>query len=156
MLLQLEGPAVEGAGHVEGGIAVFEAAIAERQDDLALRDKAPVEIRDAVVGPGVRPGIGAGVTHRKAPWNSGARVSAKSSTAARSLSASVSSSAMDNAIMPRLANKMPRATRSSEKSSVSRLRPLAPAAAGRMARSVMSTPIMEPIPVNSIAMPRRR
>ena len=33
-------------------------------------------------------------------------------TAARSLSASASSSAIDNAIMPRLANQMPRATRS--------------------------------------------
>src|ERR1043166_7317432 len=98
MLLQLEGAAVEGAGHVESGVAVFEAAIAERQDDLALRDKAAVKIGDAVVGPGIRPGIGAGVAHREAPWNNGARVSAKSSTAARSLSASVSSSAIDNAI----------------------------------------------------------
>src|SRR4051794_18839620 len=104
MLLQLEGAAMEGAGHVESGVAVFEAAVAERQHDLALRDKAAVEISHAVVGPSL--------THLRPPSNNGARVSAKSSTAARSLSASASSSAIDNAIMPRLANQMPRSTRS--------------------------------------------
>src|SRR5437763_16941841 len=102
MLLQLERPTVEGTSHVEGGVAVFEAAVAERQHDLALRDKAAVEISHAVVGPSL--------THQRPPSNSGARVSAKSSTAARSLSASASSSAIDNAIMPRLANQLPRST----------------------------------------------
>src|SRR5438067_3629165 len=105
MLLQLEGAAMEGAGHVEGGVAVFEAAVAERQHDLALGDDAAVEVGDPVVRPAV-------VAHSSAPSNNGARVSAKSSTAAMSLSASASSSAIDSAIMPRLANQMPRATRS--------------------------------------------
>src|SRR5436309_2893216 len=105
MLLQLEGAAMEGAGHVEGGIAVFEAAVAEWQHDLALRDDLAVEIGDAVVRPPA-------VAHFWAPSNNGARVSANSSTAAMSLSESASSSAIDNAIMPRLANQMPRATRS--------------------------------------------
>src|SRR5205085_11671196 len=104
MLLQLERPAVESAGHVESGIAVFEAAVAERQHDLALRHDTAVEIRNPVVGPSL--------THQRPPSNNGARASAKSSTAARSLSASASSSAIDKAIMPRLANQMPRATRS--------------------------------------------
>src|SRR5438477_6455232 len=104
MLLQLEGMAVEGAGHVEGRIAVFETAVAERQHDLALGNYPAVEIGDAVVAPGFG--------HEWAPSNSGARVSANSSTAAMSLSESASSSAIDSAIMPRLANQMPRATRS--------------------------------------------
>src|SRR5436305_10650452 len=104
MFLQLERPAVEGTSHIEGGISILEAAVAERQHDLALRDKAAVEISHAVVGPSL--------TYLRPPSNSGARVSAKSSTATRSLSASVSSSAIDSAIMPRLANQMPRATRS--------------------------------------------
>src|SRR6266496_2722073 len=116
MLRELERPAVKGAGHVEGGVAVFEAAVAERHDDLALRHNAAVEIRDAIIGPGIGPGIGRGVgaavAHPLPPSNSGARVSANSSTAATSLSPSASSSAIDNAIMPRLANQMPRATRS--------------------------------------------
>src|SRR5205823_12278165 len=104
MLLQLERPAVEGTSHIEGGIAVFEAAVAERQHDLALRHDTAVEIRNPVVGPSL--------THQRPPSNSGARVSAKSSTAATSVPASVSSSAIDSAIMPRLANQMPRSTRS--------------------------------------------
>src|SRR5437868_13898958 len=104
MLLQLERPAVEGKTHIEGGIAVFEAAVAERQHDLALRHDTAVEISHAVVGPSL--------THQRSPSDNGARVSAKSSTAARSLSAPASSSAIDNAIMPRLANQMPRSTRS--------------------------------------------
>src|SRR5690242_4956531 len=112
MLLQFERPAVEGAGHVESGVAVFEAAVAERQHDLALRHDLAVEVGDPLVRRGVRPGIGWAVAHDRAPWNSGARVSANSSTAAMSLSASASSSAIDSAIMPRLANQMPRATRS--------------------------------------------
>ena len=104
MLLEPERPAVEGAGHVEGGIAVFEAAVAERHDHLALGDDPPVEIRNAV--------IGTSIAHPRPPLNSGARVSANSSTAATSLSPSASSRAIDSAIMPRLANQMPRATRS--------------------------------------------
>src|SRR4051794_34710839 len=100
MLLQLEGAAMEGAGHVEGGVAVFEAAVAERQHDFAFGDDLAVEISDAVVAPGF--------DHQWTPSNSGARVSANSSTAAMSLSESASSSAIDNAIMPRLANQMPR------------------------------------------------
>src|ERR1700730_466670 len=107
MLLQLEGPAMEGAGHVEGSIAVFEAAVAKRQHDLPLGHDLAVEIGDAVI----RPGGGTLVAHGRPPSNSGARVSANSSTAATSLPASVSSSAIDKAIMPRLANQMPRATR---------------------------------------------
>src|ERR1043166_4208340 len=105
MLLQLERPAVEGTGHIEGGVTVFEAAVAERQHDLALGPDPAVEIGDAIVRPAV-------VAHFSAPSNSGARVSANSSTAAMSWSASVSSRAIDSAIMPRLANQMPRATRS--------------------------------------------
>src|SRR5436305_13886162 len=104
MLLQLERPAVEGTSHIEGGIAVFEAAVAERQYDLALRHDTAVEIRNPVVGPSL--------THQRLPSNNGARVSANSSTAVRSLSASASSSAIDNAIMPRLANQIPCSTRS--------------------------------------------
>src|SRR5947207_15966648 len=105
MLLQLEGAAMEGAGHVEGGVAIFEAAVAERQHDLALGNYPAVEIGDPVVRPPA-------VAHFWAPSNRGARVSANSSTAATSLSASFSSSAIDSAIMPRLANQTPRATRS--------------------------------------------
>src|SRR5437667_5457463 len=104
MLLEFERPAMKRAGHVEGGIAVFEAAVAERHDDLALGNDAAVEVGDAVIGPGV----GANLAHPRPPWNSGARVSANSSTAAMSLFPSRSSSAIDNAIMPRLANQMPR------------------------------------------------
>src|SRR5438874_251305 len=104
MLLEPERPAMKGAGHVEGGIAVFEAAVAERHDHLALGDDAAVEIRNAVIGPRF--------AHEGSPVNSGARVSANSSTAATSLSPSASSRAIDSAIMPRLANQMPRATRS--------------------------------------------
>src|SRR5882757_5510927 len=51
MLPQLERPAMEGAGHIEGGIAVFEAAVAERQHDLALGHDPAVEIGDAVIAP---------------------------------------------------------------------------------------------------------
>src|SRR5712664_3393891 len=108
MLLELERPAMKGAGHVEGGVAVFEAAVAERHDHLALRHNAAVEIGDAMVGPG----IDGNLAHPRPPSNSGARVSANSSTAATSLSPSASSSAIDNAIMPRLADQMPRATKS--------------------------------------------
>src|SRR4051794_8664158 len=106
MLLQLERPAREGAGHVKRGVAVFEAAVAERDDDFALRHDAAVEIRDAVVG--------TAVAHCETPAEAkrGLRVSANSSTAATNLSASASSSATDSAIMPRLANQRPRASRS--------------------------------------------
>src|ERR1700730_5174921 len=108
MLLQLEGPAMEGAGHVEGSIAVFEAAVAERQHDLPLGHDLAVEIGDAMI----RPGGGTLVAHGRPPSNSGARVSANSSTAARSLPASAGSSGIDSAIMPRLASQTPRASRS--------------------------------------------
>src|ERR1700694_5725719 len=113
MLLQLERPAMEGAGHVEGGIAVLEAAVAKRQHDLTLRHDPAVEVSDAVIRPGIgAPGAGLAIAHDWRPSNRGARVSANSSPAARSLSASASSSAIDSAIMPRLANQTPRATRS--------------------------------------------
>src|SRR6266851_4040210 len=101
MFLELERPAVEGARHVEGGVAVFEAAVAKRHDDLALGHDPAVEIGDAMVSPGVGPNL----AHPRPPSNSGARVSANSSTAATSLSPSASSSAIDSAIMPRLANQ---------------------------------------------------
>src|SRR5579884_3940871 len=52
MLLQPERRAAEGAGHVEGGIAVFETAVAERNADLALRHEPAVEIRDPEIGAG--------------------------------------------------------------------------------------------------------
>jgi len=52
-----------------------------------------------------------GVDHRS-PSNNGARVSANSSTALMRWSPSAASSAIDNAIIPRLANQMPRAVRS--------------------------------------------
>src|SRR5438067_8329775 len=67
MLLELERPAVEGTSHIEGGIAVFESAVAERQHDLALRHDTAVEIRNPVVGPSL--------THQRPPSNNGARVS---------------------------------------------------------------------------------
>src|SRR6266446_1758320 len=108
MLLEFERPAMKGAGHVKRGVAVFEAAVAERHDHLALGDDPPIEIGDAVVGPGA----GANLVHLRPPSNSGARVSANSSTAATSLLPSATSSAIDNAIMPRLASQMPRATKS--------------------------------------------
>src|SRR5579863_4229335 len=103
VLLQFERPAVKGPGHVEGGVAVFEAAVAKRHDDLALRHDLAVEIGDAVVG--------ASVGHGRSP-NSGRRLSANSSMAATSLSASASSRAIDSAIIPRLAIQTPRARRS--------------------------------------------
>src|SRR5580704_1035267 len=112
MLCQFERPAVKGAGHVKGRVAIFETAVTEGQNHLAFRDDPPVEIGDAMVRPGVGPGAGANLAHPRPPWNNGARVSANSSTAAASLAPSASSSAIDNAIMPRLANQMPRATRS--------------------------------------------
>src|ERR1700676_5795533 len=63
MLLQLERPAVKGPGHVEGGIAVFEAPVAERHDHVALGDEIPVEIGDAIIGSGV----GASFGHARLP-----------------------------------------------------------------------------------------
>src|ERR1700730_3088667 len=152
MLLQLERPPVEGARHVEGGVAVFEAAVAERQHDLALRHDTPVEIGDAMV----RPRAAVLVAHERPPSNNGARLSANSSTAATSLPESASSSAIDSAIMPRLANPMQSATRSKYNRSRRRAGPGAAAPAERSGRSVMCTPIIEPMPVNCIARPRRR
>src|SRR4051812_14949582 len=111
MLLELERPAMKGAGHIEGGVAVFEPAVAERHHHLALRHDLAVEIGDPVVRPGVRLRVSGRVGHCRPP-KSGARVSANSSTAATSLSASASSSAIDRVIMPRLANQIPRASRS--------------------------------------------
>src|SRR5579885_7987 len=103
MLLEFERPAVKRPGHVEGGIAVFEAAVAKRHDHLPFRDDAAVEIGNAMIR---------SVAHRRTTSNSGARVSANSSTAPASLSASSGPIAIDRAIMPRFANQMPRARRS--------------------------------------------
>src|SRR5260370_3091249 len=100
MLLELERPAMKGAGHGKGGVAVFEAAVAKRHDHLALGNDPPIEIGDAMI----RPGVGPRLAHLRPPSNSGARVSANSSTAAMSLSPSATSSAIDNAIMPRITN----------------------------------------------------
>ena len=50
VLLQLERPAVEASGHVEDGIAILEAAVAEGDQDLSFRNIAAVEIGDALVG----------------------------------------------------------------------------------------------------------
>src|SRR5229473_121273 len=50
MFLEPERPAMKGPGHIEGGVAVFEAAVAERHDHLALGHDPAVEIGDAVVG----------------------------------------------------------------------------------------------------------
>src|SRR5206468_2352925 len=76
---ELERPAGKGAGHVEGGIAIFEAAVAERDHHLALGEDLAVEVGDALVCLG----IGTGVAHWTPPrrLNNGARVSANSSTA---------------------------------------------------------------------------
>src|SRR5579863_5171835 len=103
MLLELERPAVKGAGHVKRGVAIFEAAVAKRDADLALGHDLPVEIGDAV--------ISSSVAHWTPP-NNGARVSANSSTAPTRWSPSASSSAIDSDIIPRLASQMPRAVRS--------------------------------------------
>ncbi len=107
MLLDLEDPPLEGAGHIEGGVAVFEPAVAERDDDLALGHVITVEVGD----PLIPLGISARVAHERPP-NSGARVSANSSTAPMSWSPSLSSSATDSEIIPRFASHTPRASTS--------------------------------------------
>src|ERR1700693_862791 len=60
MLLQLERPPWKGPGHVERGVAVLEAAVAERQHDLALGHDIAVEIGDPV--------ITSSLTHLSAPF----------------------------------------------------------------------------------------
>src|SRR5712671_6802731 len=49
MLLQTERRAFEGAGHVEGAVAVLPAAVAERDHDLAFRHELAVEPGDALI-----------------------------------------------------------------------------------------------------------
>src|SRR5262245_52428548 len=50
MLLQPEDGAIEGAGHVERAVAIFEAAIAPRHHHLPFRHKLAVEAGDSCVG----------------------------------------------------------------------------------------------------------
>jgi hypothetical protein len=49
VLLQLEQPVAEGAGHVEAAVAVNPAAVAERDAHLALRHEFTVEPRHSFV-----------------------------------------------------------------------------------------------------------
>src|SRR5215510_14520989 len=52
MLLQLEDLVIKGARRIEGGVTGHEAAIAERDQDVAFGDDFAIEIRHPLIRPG--------------------------------------------------------------------------------------------------------